>query len=86
MRKPQCFCFPCAGGAATFFQGIEKDLPDAELVKMEYAGHGMRRKEPFYTQRFAFTPSMSRSTAAGSVLSPHIIRCLPSVQISPGCT
>ncbi len=48
MRKPQCFCFPCAGGAATFFQGIEKDLPDAELVKMEYAGHGTRRKEPFY--------------------------------------
>ena len=42
------FCFTYAGGNASFFEGIEKDLPAFELVKLEYAGHGARRKEPFY--------------------------------------
>lgn len=48
MSKPQLFCFTYAGGTAAFFDGIEKDLPEYELVKLEYAGHGTRHKEPFY--------------------------------------
>lgn len=44
----QLFCFTHAGGTATFFDLIEKDLPQLELVKLEYSGHGERRKEPFY--------------------------------------
>ena len=48
MSKPQVFCYTYAGGNATFFDVIEKDLPAFELVKPDYAGHGTRRKEPFY--------------------------------------
>lgn len=48
MGKPQIFCFTYAGGSASFFDGIEKELSDFDLVKIEYAGHGERRKEPFY--------------------------------------
>ena len=48
MSKPQIFCYTYAGGNASFFETIEKDLPAFELVKPDYAGHGARRKEPFY--------------------------------------
>ena len=48
MSKPQIFCYTYAGGNASFFEAIEKDLPAFELVKPDYAGHGARRKEPFY--------------------------------------
>lgn len=48
MSKPQLFCFTYAGGNASFFDGIEKDLPEYELVKLEYSGHGSRHKEPYY--------------------------------------
>lgn len=46
--KPRIFCFTHAGGTTHFFDKIEKVLPDYELVKLEYAGHGTRYKEPFY--------------------------------------
>lgn len=42
------FCFTYAGGTASFFHRIEKDLPEFELIKLEYAGHGTRHKEPCY--------------------------------------
>lgn len=48
MSKPQLFCFTYAGGNASFFDVIEKDLPELELVKFEYSGHGTRHKEPLY--------------------------------------
>jgi Predicted thioesterase involved in non-ribosomal peptide biosynthesis len=48
MGRPKLFCFTYAGGNAAFFDLIEKDLPDIELVKFEYAGHGTRHKEAFY--------------------------------------
>lgn len=43
--KPQLFCFTYAGGSASFFEEIEKDLPDYELMKLDYPGHGSRHKE-----------------------------------------
>lgn len=43
------FCFPCAGGTADFFRRLDLWLrPSAELVKLEYAGHGARHREPLY--------------------------------------
>ena len=48
MSKPQLFCYTYAGGNASFFEGIGKDLPAFELVRPEYAGRGTRRGEPFY--------------------------------------
>lgn len=43
------FCFTYAGGSASFYEQIEELLPkDIEVIKLEYAGHGTRRKEPFY--------------------------------------
>ena len=46
--KPQLFCFTYAGGNAAFFDEIEKDLDDFNLVKLDYAGHGIRRREAYY--------------------------------------
>ena len=45
--RPQIFCFTYAGGNASFFDEIEKDLPDYEMVKIEYPGHGIRHREHF---------------------------------------
>lgn len=47
-NKKQIFCFTYAGGNAAFFDGIDKDLPENELVKLEYSGHGTRHREPLY--------------------------------------
>ncbi len=48
MSKPQLFCFTYAGGSSSFFDTMEKDLLDVELIKPEYSGHGTRHKEPLY--------------------------------------
>lgn len=48
MSKSQVFCFTYAGGTASFFDTIEKDLSGYEVIKLEYSGHGLRHKEPFY--------------------------------------
>ena len=47
--KPQLFCYTYAGGNASFFDVIDGDLADIDVIKPEYAGHGARRKEPFYS-------------------------------------
>lgn len=45
----QLFCFPYAGGTADFFGQLEPWFPPSiELVKLEYTGHGARRREPAY--------------------------------------
>ena len=60
MSKPQLFCFTYAGGNAAFFDLIEKDLPELELVKLEYSGHGTRHREPFYRDFDELTDDMFR--------------------------
>lgn len=46
----QLFCFPCAGGTADFFGQLDPWFPPSiELVKLEYAGHGTRYREPIYS-------------------------------------
>ncbi len=43
------FCFTYAGGNASFYDQVEKEAKkDFDVVKIEYAGHGKRHKEPFY--------------------------------------
>jgi len=45
----QLFCFPYAGGTADFFNQLAPWFsPSVEMEKLEYAGHGTRRREPFY--------------------------------------
>lgn len=45
----QLFCFPCAGGTADFFSQLAPWFSSSvELVKLEYAGHGTRHREPLY--------------------------------------
>lgn len=47
----QLFCFPCAGGTAAFFHQLDPWIgPPVELVKLEYAGHGARHREPPYEE------------------------------------
>ena len=49
MNKKILFCFTISGGKADFFDSISKYLEsDIEVVKLEYAGHGVRYREPFY--------------------------------------
>ena len=47
MSKVRLYCFTYAGGTASFYDEIEKDLTDLKLIKIEYPGHGSRHKEPF---------------------------------------
>ncbi len=47
--KPKLFCFTYAGGTSAFFDVIGRDLEGFELIGPEYAGHGPRHAEPFYT-------------------------------------
>ncbi len=43
------FCLSFAGGTASFFDQVEKSLgSEIDVIKLEYAGHGERRKEGFY--------------------------------------
>lgn len=49
MYDIQLFCFTHAGGSASFFNQIEKELTGIEVIKFEYSGHGARFKEPFYS-------------------------------------
>ncbi len=46
----QLFCFTFAGGTASFFDQIGQDLAKSNIgcVKLEYAGHGARHREPLY--------------------------------------
>lgn len=49
----QLFCLPYAGGTMDAFSGLTEALGEQVLVSpIEYAGHGTRKKEPFY-QDFA---------------------------------
>lgn len=43
----QLFCFTHAGGKASFFDTIEREISQYSVVKFEYPGHGNRYKEPF---------------------------------------
>lgn len=50
MQKIQLICFPYAGGTAAFFRGLKEELQDQiEVTAVEYAGHGTRRKESYYS-------------------------------------
>lgn len=43
------FCFTYAGGNADFYDQIKGCLePEVTVKALEYAGHGKRRKDPFY--------------------------------------
>ena len=48
MKNKQLFCLTYAGGNASFFDEIEKDLEEYNVIKLEYSGHGTRHKEPYY--------------------------------------
>lgn len=44
------FCFTFAGGSASFFDALEQCAgASVEVVKLEYAGHGVRHREGFYS-------------------------------------
>jgi surfactin synthase thioesterase subunit len=49
MPDVQLFCFTFAGGAASFFDTIDGDFRNLDLVKIEYPGHGSRHKEQLLT-------------------------------------
>lgn len=42
--------FTFAGGTSSFYDQLKKELtPEIELIALEYAGHGNRHREPFYS-------------------------------------
>lgn len=59
-NKLQLFCFTYAGGTAAFFDDIEKDLPEIDFLKLEYAGHGTRHREKFYSSFDELSDDMYR--------------------------
>jgi len=47
MGAPQLFCFPHAGGSATYYYPFSKDLaPGVEVLAVQYPGRQDRRNEP----------------------------------------
>ena len=54
----QLFCLTYAGGNADFFNVIAKDLEEIDIVKLEYAGHGTRHREPYYASFDALAQDM----------------------------
>jgi len=43
------FCLTFAGGTAAFYDRLEACLnPEISVIKLEYAGHGIRHRESFY--------------------------------------
>lgn len=57
----QLFCLTYAGGTATFYNQIEQYIDnDIEVIKLEYAGHGSRYKEPFYEDFIELAEDMYR--------------------------
>lgn len=58
MKNNQIFCLTYAGGNADFFNDIEKDLQEFDVVKLEYAGHGTRHKEAYYKSFDALADDM----------------------------
>ena len=51
-------CFTYAGGKAEFFNTIDDATPDLDFVKLDYSGHGVRRKEPYYCSFSELTKDM----------------------------
>lgn len=59
MNKAKIYCFPYAGGTMNIYNDwikIYKDI--AEVVPMEYNGHGTRFCEPFYAHAFEAAEDM----------------------------
>lgn len=44
----QLFCFTYAGGTASFFDPVGKELDGIDVVKLDYSGHGTRHREPLF--------------------------------------
>lgn len=50
MKSMQLFCLPYAGGSAFMYYSLGKELDDRiEHIQIDYAGHGERISEEFYT-------------------------------------
>lgn len=55
----QLFCLTYAGGTAAFYNQLDSYIDSAiELIKLEYAGHGMRHREAFYNNFFELAEDM----------------------------
>lgn len=49
----QLFCLTYAGGTAAFYNQLDPYIHNSiDIMKLEYAGHGTRHKEPFYKDFF----------------------------------
>lgn len=55
----QLFCLTYAGGTAAFYNQVDLYINNSiEVIKLEYAGHGTRYKEPFYNNFFELAEDM----------------------------
>lgn len=60
-NKMMLFCFSYAGGNAAFYDQLDIFLKeDIRLVRLEYAGHGTRHKEAFYSDFTELAQDMYR--------------------------
>ena len=55
-------CLTYAGGNATFYDQLQKELSKSvEVIALEYAGHGQRHKEPLYKR---YVEAVKRKTCS----------------------
>ena len=70
-RNPLLFCFPFAGGTADFYNRLESACEEKiDFVKLEYAGHGSRIKEPLCQSFEALTNDLLPHIKAELQASP----------------
>ena len=86
MHKPQLFCYTYAGGIASFFDDLARDLDGIDTIRFEYAGHGIRHKEPFYRNfgelaEDAFSAFKTMYTGGRYALFGYSMGCISLVEL-----
>ena len=86
-QRPELLCLPHAGGSAAFFHPWRTALADvANVVPIEVAGHGSRRREPlpatFEAALASVWPQARRQTGNRYVLYGHSLGALYAFELA----
>lgn len=98
-NEPVLFCMTCAGGRTTLFDDIEVALSGLRVVKLEYAGHGVRHREPLYDDFDALVGDMFSKVrdaldghpyglfgySMGAVVALEVLRRIDAVHLPLPC-
>lgn len=64
MINLKLFCFPYAGGSASFYNEWKSNSGDIEIIPIEYPGHGSKFTEPLCRSMDSLTDTLLREMIA----------------------